>query len=244
MLLDKSKKYKGIKLLKLDQQIFQNAKRYSRKSSSISIINDVPIQTKKSLRHSVNENKCKNEEDKSPVTYSNITNKNMKKMYSCNKLITKNSNELIFLKNVLKKKGEERKDTEKSLSKFSKCNQPKGFFKKSISCKDLNNLKNNLLLKKSRIINNINTMNSNNNYSINNEFNSNLNIHNKAKSITKEINKENNVNNNGNNINDCKIIKNEKLTDHNDGDNHNDNNKNNKNNIKSTNKFKKLFCCL
>jgi len=241
MLLDKPKKYKGIKLLKLDQQIFQNAKRYSKKLSSISIINDIPIQTKKSLRHSVNENKCKNSEDKLPVTYSNITNKNFKKMYSCNKLITNNLKEFVFLKNILRKKEEERKDTEKSLSRLTKFNHPRNFYKKSISCKNINNLKNNLLFKKSRIINNINTMNSNNNYSINNEFNSNINIHNKTKSITKEISKENNVNNNGNNINNCKIIKNEKLTDHNDGDNHNDNDKNNKN---STNNFKKLFCCL
>ena len=243
MLLDKPKKNRGIKLVKLDQQYFKNTKRYQNKLSSISIINKEPLKKGKSLRYSINESKRKNEEERKPATSSNITNKKYKKMYSCNRLVSSNFNELLFLRNILRKKEEEKKDIEKSLSRFSKSNQSKFFSRKSFSCKDIKNLRNNLLNKKSRIINNINIMNSNNNICSvnNNEFNSNQNTNNKTNTFINDVNKENNVNNNDNKFNDCNIvnvikIKNENLTDH---------SHNNDTNIKNgLNNFKKFFCCL
>jgi len=233
MLLDKPKKNRGIKLVKLDQQYFKNTKRYQNKMPSISIINNEPLKKRKSLRYSINESKRKNEEEKKPETSSIITNKKYIKRYSCNRLVSSNFNELLFLRNILRKKEEEKKDIEKSLSRFSKGNQSKFLSRKSISCKNINNLRNNLLYKKSRIINNISSVN-------NNEFNSNQNTNNKTNTFINDVNKENNVNNN-NNINDCNIvnvikIKNENLTEH-----INDNDTKIKNGL---NNFKNLFCCL
>ena len=43
MLLDKQKKNRGIKLVKLDQHYFKNTKRYQNKMPSNSIINNEPL---------------------------------------------------------------------------------------------------------------------------------------------------------------------------------------------------------
>ena len=48
MLLYNKKKYKGIKFLKVEQQLFQNAKKYNRKTS----YNSIPINNQSSFNES------------------------------------------------------------------------------------------------------------------------------------------------------------------------------------------------
>jgi hypothetical protein len=241
MQLERQKKYKGVQLLKLEPQFFGNAKRYSMKKSSneqSSIYNQSTINFIKSLRAIPDRHPFKFEEEKKTGINSYINKKNIKKINSYNKCNINHLSEFLFLKKKYKKK-EEKKETDKILSKFKKGSQKKV---QSLSCKDVCSLKNNLLSKKSQIINNINI--------IKNNINDNKITNSKTKSGSNDMPKENNINNNEKIINDYKsininTIKNntENVTNNEDIIDSNKNNINN-NNSKKKNTIKKLFCCL
>ena len=258
MQLDKTKKYKGVQLLKLEPQYFGNAKKYSRQKSS----NEIPIikyqssaNVGKSLRRSPCHNSIKLEEEK--VTgidsYNTHTKNILKKISSFGKANINNINnlsEFLFLRKVQKKK-EGKKDSEKYLSKFRKGNQNKHHHK-SFSCKNVCSLKNQFLSKKSKVINSINIKNENNNNN-NNDFNNKINTNSKIKTGSNDITKEKNVNNKENIINDYKsvniiTIKNnsENITTNGNTNDSKKNKKNKKknNSIKKKSTFKQLFCCL
>ena len=252
MHLDKTKKYKGVQLLKLEPQYFGNVKRYSRQKSS----NEIPIiknqssaNVGKSLRPSPYDNSIKLEEEKvTGINSFNTHTKNiLKKICSSNKANINNINnlsEFLFLRKMLKKKVE-KKDYEKHLSKFRKGNQNKNHHK-SFSCKNVCALKSQFLSKKNKVINSINIKN-NNNMNNNNDFNSKANTNSKIKTGSNDTTKEKNGNNKENIINDYKSVN--IITIKNNSENittignTNDSKKNKKknNSIKKKSTFKQLF---
>ena len=255
MLLENKKNYKGVKLLKVDQQLFKNAKRYSSKGlSNENSLN--PSQNnqdiRKSVRSSLHNYPLNIEEEKSLVPNIIPINKNYKKISSSSKY-----NELKFLKKALKKKEEEKKESDITINKNinNKVNKKKIRYMKTFSCKNLN-LKNHLLENKNKIINNINIINDNKNMSnMVNDCNFNNNKKNikvkkdkdkdkdKVKVKDKEKEKEKNIINNNENKNAVSCEKKENIINVR-NETTNTNNEENKRSKSYSNNFKKIFCCL
>ena len=196
---DKKKKYKGIKFLKVDQPVFNNAKKYNRKSSynSISINNKLSStdnkKRKKSCKSPIVDGLIKSEEEKTPVNKKEIPNKNYQKLNSISKVYPKKIEELVLLKKPGKKKEEEKKDGKMLLTRFGKANIKPLKLLKTISAK-------NVFSNKSIIINNIV---DNNDESNENKFKSAKIVNNNNK-----INYNANISENDNNTNYCKNSKN------------------------------------
>ena len=255
MLLENKKNYKGVKLLKVDQQLFKNAKRYSSKGlSNENSLN--PSQNnqdiRKSVRSSLHNYPLNIEEEKSLVPNIIPINKNYKKISSSSKY-----NELKFLKKALKKKEEEKKESDITINKNNnnnnKVNKKKIRYTKTFSCKNLN-LKNHLLENKNKIINNINIINDNKNVSnMFKDCNFNNNKKNikvkkdkdkdKVKDKEKEKEKEKNIINNNENKNAVSCEKKENIINVR-NETTNTNNEENKRSKSYSNNFKKIFCCL
>ena len=90
MLLDKSKKYKGIKFLKVEQQLFNNAKKYNRNSSynSNSINNQSSSNDNNAkifLKSSFNGNQLIKDGAKTPTIRNKNINQNLKRINTCHK---------------------------------------------------------------------------------------------------------------------------------------------------------------
>ena len=261
MLLENKKNYKGVKLLKVDQQLFKNAKRYSSKGlSNENSLN--PSQNnqdiRKSVRSSLHNYPLNIEEEKSLIPNISPINKNYKKISSSSKY-----NELKFLKIALKKKEEEKKESDITINKNNnnnnKVNKKKIRYTKTFSCKNLN-LKNHLLENKNKIINNINIINDNKNMSnLVKDCNFNNNKKNikvkkekekdkdkekdKEKNKDKEKEKEKNIINNNENKNAVSCEKKENIINVR-NETTNTNNEENKRSKSYSNNFKKIFCCL
>lgn len=231
MLIDKPKKYKGIKFLKVEQQLFNNAKKYKRKTSS----NSNSINNKSSsndnngkvfLKSSLNYNQIITDGEKTPPVKNNIIKKTFKRINSCNKKDDKKCNELVAISKITKKKEEEKNDKEMLLNRFSKANLKPLRYNKSFSCKRFFNQPINNNNNSNSISNNINSGKNNiYKYKSDNNATKKTKINNNDKN-----NKENNSNNktiNLNAINTNKVIGNE----------------NRENNCKK-NKLKNFFCCL
>ena len=157
--MEKVKKYSGVKFLKLDNPLFNKAKRFERKSSNIQL----PIKNNISTidnKRKVSLNPMKMEDEKTP---NSILNK-----YSKISSIRKNSTtlkELSLLKISQLKKVEGKKDGEMLLTKFSKYN-----------------------LKPLKLINNASTKNfmTNKNNNVSNIISNNLSKINISKNISKK----------------------------------------------------------
>ena len=112
---EKKKKYKGIKFLKVDQPVFNNAKKYNRKSSynSISINNKLTCtdnkRRKKSCKSPIVDDLIKSEEEKTPVNKKDILNKNYKQLNSINKSNIKKNRGISFIKKSRKEKRRRKK---------------------------------------------------------------------------------------------------------------------------------------
>ena len=230
------KKYKGIKFLKVDQQLFQNVKEFKKERilKSHSIKNPSPfkreIQKKISLKSFIFENSLKKEEEKNHED-KNINNLRGKIKLNSHKLSLFNFQDTDIYKKIKKKENENKI----SISKFNS-NPKRKFLRNCSSCKDVSCFKNNLLNNKKKIINNNKSSikkNIVNNKINNNNFNSSNNINNKSK-IKNNIN--NLVNEMHINNKDINII-NVKTQNTND-------NENKEKNKKKENVFKKFFCCL
>ena len=233
---EKKKKYKGIKFLKVDQPVFNNAKKYNRKSSynSISINNNITCtdnkRRKKSCKSPIVDDLIKSEEEKTPVNKKDILNKNYKQLNSINKSNIKKIEELVLLKKAGKKKEEEKKDGKMFLSRFGKANLKPLKLLKTISAK-------NVFSNKSIIINNI--VDKDEDMS-ENKF--------KSAKIVNNNNKINynaviNENENENNTNYCKNSKNisvDKIKKENNEEKEKEKIENNNN----SHNFKKFLCCL
>jgi len=238
MLLDKTKKYKGIKFLKVEQQLFQNAKKYNRKTS----YNSIPINNQSSFNESNVKKTLKNSSNDIPMRYNgekkhtpkkgklNI-NKSFKKLNSCNKMDVKKFNEIIALTKIAKKKEEEKKDKDILFTRFSKANLRPLLHKKSISYKKI-------LINKNLMTSSINP--NNNNINMDNNLYNNITIN--MKNDT-NVNKykisfnENNEKENENNDNYCKKINLNKVSTENIVESK-------EKKIEKKKNWRKVFCCL
>ena len=202
MILDKPKKYKGIKFLKVDQQSFNNAKKFNRKSS----YNSNSINNKSSsndnngklfLKSSLNCNHLITDGEKTPSINKNNIKKNLKRLNSCKKKDFKKFNEIAISK-FIKKKEEEKNDKEMLLNKFGKANLKPLIYKKSVSCRKLFNqpFMNNII-NSNNINNNINN-DTNNIYKYKSDNNANKKI---RINYNDKNSKENNSNNKKINLN-------------------------------------------
>lgn len=195
MLLDEQKKYKGIKFLKVEQQIFTNAKKINRKisynSNSINIqpsLNESNL--RKTFKSQLNDILLKTDEER-------YKKKNKQKnILSFNKRNLLKLNELVALTKPSKIKEEEKKandnNQEIKISKLFQRNiKPLIYLQKTISCKNLKNLDfNNKTLNK----NNINSNNNRKN-DIDNKLKNDINVNKKSR-INYNDNKNNKENEN------------------------------------------------
>ena len=239
MLLDKTKKYKGIKFLKVEQQLFHNAKKYNRKTS----YNSIPINNQSSFNESNLKKALKNSSNDIPLRYDGEKtptpkkgklkiNKNFKKLNSFNKMDVKKYNEIIALTKITKKKEEEKKDKDMLLTRFSKANLRPLLHKKSISCKKI-------LINKNLMTSSINP-NNNNNINMDNNLYNNVTINMKNdNNVNKyKINfNENNEKENENNDNYCKKINLNKVSTENIVESK-------EKKIEKKKNWRKVFCCL
>ena len=237
---DKQKKFKGIKLLKVQQHFFQNAKALSPKKISRPYSIKNPYFSRKGIEKgslkSLNfDYPNKTEEIKDHLQkYYNL--KSPKKLKSSNRVHTFKFRESYLTKKFRKKSNEEKKNNiEKIPNKIIRSSSPKKYLiKKSLSCQNIDIYMNKLSSgKNNNIINvkKVSSKKSNNNNKI--KINKNKKINNKNKIKNKNIinEKENEINKNS--INVIKI-KNENTIE-------NENEQKNKNDKKN---FKKFFCCL
>ena len=159
---EKSKKNKAIKLIKVEQQYFNNIKKYRKCSYNTTSINNQSSSKEcnrlKSLKGSIYDNLLKTERDKTPMHINNIYNN----------MTPKKINELVSLKvSPHKKKDKE----EMLLSKFNKNNikpliyRNNSSYKKIYSNRSLgnsSNFKSNRSFYKKNINDNNNNENENN----------------------------------------------------------------------------------
>ena len=253
MKTDKIKKYKGIKLLKVEQTFFKNSKKYDLKirsnnqSLNPSVVNSEFMRSSvKSVKNNKNFNK-KEEEKTLPINNSLIINTKLNKMNSYNSYNRHNSSKIhhFLLMNRYSKKIEEEKDKKMlyypykfSSFKFNnKSNRLSKFANKAISSKSLKNFKNSYLYNKSIINNDYNFMKNN----INKTNTKNKNNFNEKKENNDNFLK---IKTNDNNYKDTKDSKNNKdskiIKDK--SENTNSGNENNKITLEKI--TKKLFCCL
>lgn len=230
MLVEKPKKYNGIKFLKVEQDFFRNPKRLSSKAPSInefSLNNNSPSIKAKFIKSFLNDNKI----NQNPLKNSSIINKKLKKYNSFNKFDFISPKELSLFKNSIKSK----KELEIPVSKYDINNQFRFLNKKSVSTKNLINFRNNLS-KKSLFYNNSNSITNKNNINKVSKKKKNNNHKNHKIKIKKQIDigdneKNNNSNFINNNANLIKIIS-------------TDTNIDNGNKESKKSKLKTIFCCL
>ena len=197
---DSTKKYKGIKFLKVEHQLFQNVKEFNKKKiiKTISIKDPSPFSRgseNKSLKSYIFEYPLKKEEEKNPENTNSL--RDIRK-YKSNKLcLFKFQDSNIFKK--IKGKDEEKKIGEVRSSKFNS-NPKRKILRSSYSCKIITGFGNNLLNNKDKDFSSIksptkkNITNSNNLKKMNNSNSKNDKVINN-KSKVKNKNKKNNKNN-------------------------------------------------